>query len=388
MENTAVTQTTSPEPIVSMGGDSPVSFDELESISALPGKVESQQAKKEAKKEKQDGELEHRDGKESDEDKVRDGKKAKEKDGQEKAREVEKEVKTVKNIKVKAGDQEIELAHDALVPVKVDGKLEQKSLQEVINGYSGQSSLDRKFAEFKKVQTQFNEERQQLERFVQDSHDLLVNKGDFRGFVEYVAEVMGADPKKVYQETVEKFQTTLEQYQSLSPEEREAAKLQDELEFYKKKDEALRERERMTREEKEYRSKVESVMETHGMDNATFVKRYDELVATGKFDPNEIEADDVARFHKSMQTVENIEGLIEAHAPELENKEEEIHRLMTLAIQNGATKEELEEIVKALYANQAERKLAKKINKLEKKARSETPVKSAGTDPTFFDELG
>ena len=370
-----VTQETSPEPIVTSSGDAPASFDELEALESLTSKAEPKTEKEpKAAKEKKEPEQTEKDSKDPVE------------ASKEKTEEVEKDFKPVKTIKIRAGDQDVEIAPDAKVPVKVDGKIEEIPIQEIINGYSGQSSLDRKFASFQKEQKQFHGERDALNGVLTQAHDLLVNQNDLRGFVELVADIMGADPKEVFENSIGPIRTKFEEYSSLSPEERQARMVQEELDYYKKRDESLRAQRAEQSEMAKVEQDVSAILESSGMDKDTFVKRYDEMVAAGR-DADEITPQQVAAYHRDVSIVDSVEKALEQYAPDLENRDEEFRRLATLAVQTEATPEEVEEIVKTLYENQAERKLSKKINTMERKHRAEVPVKDAQKDPSFFDDL-
>jgi predicted transcriptional regulator len=121
-----------------------------------------------------------------------------------------------------------------------------------------------------------------------------------------------------------------------------------------------------------------------GLDKSTFVQAYDELVQSG-IEAAKLTPEMVGQYWTNKRTVEKIETRLSDINAELAT-EENIERLATLAIQTGATEQEIEEVIQQLYANQAEKKLAKKINKT-LKAKESAPAKRAGSDPMFFDDL-
>ena len=277
---------------------------------------------------------------------------------------------------------------DALVPVKIAGKTEMVPLQDVVNNYSGATHLNRQYAEFKTMSEAHKAEIAEVNTAFAKLHELAVEKKDPRGTIELIAQAMGADPKQLFEDMSAKMMETFEAYAALSPEDRAKRKTEEELTYYRSKDEARKAKAAETQKAQAYEKQVDEIITKSGMDKQTFVTRYEELSGLGSIKKEDITPEMVAKFHGNMTAIENVEKLMTEYAPELENKESEIQRLSQLAIQTGATAAEIEEVVKSLYANQAERKLAKKISSMEKKAKGESPVRDPQKEPMFFDDLG
>jgi hypothetical protein len=371
-----------PEPITLAGGDTPASFDEIEAlVETKPEKTEKPKAKEsedKPKKEKKDED--EKDEEKSKEVEPKDGKDAPPKEG-----ELAKETKA---FKLKIGDQETEVRADALVPVKIAGKTEMVPLQDVVNNYSGATHLNRQYAEFKAKSEAHKAEIAEVDQAFAKLHELAVVNKDPRGTIELIAQAMGADPKQLFEDMSAKMMETFEAYAALSPEDRAKRKTEEELNYYRSKDEARKQKAAETQKAQSYEKQVEEIITKSGMDKPTFVSRYEELAGLGSIKKEDITPEMVAKFHGNMVALENVEKMVTQYAPELENKESEIQRLSQLAIQTGATALEIEEVVKSLYANQAERKLSKKISSMEKKAKGESPVRDPQKEPTFFDDLG
>lgn len=380
------------ETVVHKAGDGPVSFDELERMHASTERKPAAKAKEkepsEEKRKESKGKGEPSDAKEEwqKESKEDDDVLTKDvKDG----KPLENKAEAVKTIKVKSGEDEVELRSDSMVPVKVGGKTEMVPLQEALNGYSGQAHLSREFATFKKERETFEAERVDLDTAVSTAHDFLVNRKDLRGFIEYVSDAMGVDGDKLYADTVADFRKVQEEWSSLSPEERRQKELEQENQYWKQRHDQSRQAEAKKREGQALESKVLGVMQKYGItEKAQFVARYDELVKTGAYQAEQITPELVGEYHKGIQTAEKIGTLIAEVAPGLDGKDEATTKLVRLALQNDATDEEIREVVTQMYGNQAERKLSKKIAKMETKARAEhggkrDPQKS----PMFFDDL-
>ena len=106
------------------------------------------------------------------------------------------------HFKLKNGDQEIELATDIKVPVKIDGKLTEVTLQEALNRYSQQAHLDKIYKDYKSQSEKFESERKAISDALNSSYDYLVNKKDLRGFLDYMGEALGVDSHALYQDAV------------------------------------------------------------------------------------------------------------------------------------------------------------------------------------------
>ncbi len=381
-------ESTIQEPVTISGGDSAVNFDDLERLdSASEVREKTAGTSAPTKKETKDGNEEK--GKSESKAKSKDKEveePKEEKKSQDPKATLEKESQGVKTYKLRNGETETEVAAESMVPVKVNGKTEMVKLQEVLNGYSGQSHLDRQFNQFKKEKTEFESQRSALVGVVSKINQAL-SDGDFRGFVDIVAESMGQDPDKIYNEMIGKIEEKAEQTALLSDEEKTYAKSQRELEYYKSKEQKLKEAAAKQKEFQTLDAKVQKILDTSKLDKQTFVNRYEEIVKLGSVKPQDITPEMVAKYHSNMVKIETVEKVIEELAPELENKIDEVNKLASYAIQIDASDEDIKEAVKQLYSNQSERKLTRKIEKMERKSRGEQAVRDPQTDPTFFEEL-
>lgn len=382
------------EPIEVVGGDSPVSFDEMEAVSNWRARISKNQPEvKTANRRKDEGDFldeilgDDKPSKEAKTEAKAEKKSDKAEDKEEKTEKVAKkntQAEPEKALKFKVGDKEVELAASAMVPVKINGKVTEVPIQEVINRYSQQKHLDDIYRTYKTEKAQFDTERQKISDVISKSYEMLSQKKDLRGFVEYMSEALGVDGQKLYSEAVDKIRQAFEEESTLTPEERRLKQLEEENTFYKTKAEAQRTAEAESKKAKALESQVEQVMTKAGLDKSTFVQAYDELVQSG-IEAAKLTPEMVGQYWTNKRTVEKIETRLSDINAELAT-EENIERLATLAIQTGATEQEIEEVIQQLYANQAEKKLAKKINKT-LKAKESAPAKRAGSDPMFFDDL-
>ena len=382
MSESVQTQSSQPqqaaEPIVMSGGDSPASWDELDSLSSTPRqepKAAKEPKEKETKKEpKESGKEQKADSKE-------------EPKGKE-AKGLEKSEAPAKLLKLKSGESELDVAADALVPVKIDGKIVEVPLQEAINRYSQQSHLDKIYKEFKTEKQTFDSERKSISEALNKSHDLLVNQKDLRGFLEYMGEALGVDSQALYQDAIGNIQKQIEEYQTLSPEERKFREVEAENAYYRKRMDAQRQSQEQAKSRAALESQVTKVMESHGMDKAALVKAWDELQKLGH-SPDEITPEFLGSYYANTKKISLIETKLGEINPELSANSGIIEQLATYALQTEASDAEIAEVITQLYGETPERKLTKKIEKNQKANRQggTKAVKNAGSDPLFFDDI-
>lgn len=377
-------------PIELAGGSSPISFDELEAVTNFKTerkKIEKAEEKA-AEKEVEKSEKPKKDEKAEAQQKV-----AKEEKGQAKEKESDKEVKSVektdnspKLIKVKTQEGEQSVPSDAIVQVKVDGKPVEVPVQELVNRYSQKSHLDKLYSDYKAEKASLSKEKDQFNKALNVAYDVLVNKKDIRGFIEYLTDDLNMDGEAIWKESYEKVLREAEEMAQLTPEERKARELESELNHYKQKEEARRQELSSKKEFQKLESTVQQTIEQFGMTKDTFVQAFDELVKLGT-DAASITPEMVGKYHKNMQTITHVEEALKSVNPELADNNETVTELATLAINNAATAEEITEVINQLYGNEAEKKLARKVNKLQQ-TNSPKTARNPDKDPLFFDDLG
>jgi hypothetical protein len=374
------------QPIQKGGGESPVSFDELESVSNFKQAVKKQEVKEEKEAEESVSKGERKVKKEDkDQPSATGGKRAESKE--KKADNDEKAEKAIeqKKLKVKHKDSDLELDLNIELPVKVNGKAESVKLQDALARYSSQKHLDDLYHKIKKEREEFHSQRDGLQSIAKKAKEALSQK-DFRSFMEMVAQATGEDATQLYQTTVDNLRSQLEEAARLSPEERAMKALQEENEYYKRKETAAQKEAESRKTFEETSKKVEQVMSQTGMSQADFVKSYDELVELG-YKPDAIDADTVGQYYRNYQTIQTIDAKLREVNPDAAT-EQEIQKIATLAIATKATAEEIALVIDQQYGNQNAKKLAREIDKRQKKATKEMPVRNPMKDPLSWDDLG
>lgn len=367
------------EPVVLGGGESPASWDELDALTSKP-KAPKKEAK-EPKEEKEPKETKSQPKSDDSDEKV-------EVKGKKDAKGVEKADTPVKLLKLRSGDQEVELSADTMVPVKIDGKTIDVPLQEAINRYSQQSHLDKLYKSYKTEKESFETERKQISEALNKSYDYLVSQKDLRGFLDYLGEAMGVDSQALYQDAIGQVQKQMEELQGLSPEERKIRELQSENDYHRRKIESAKTQKEEAKSKAELESHVSKVMESFGMDKDALVKSWDDLVGLG-YKEADITPEFLGNYYANTRKIDFIEGKLGALSSELAQNAEIVEQLATYAIQTGASDSEIEEAISQLYGETPERKLTRKIEKNMKAStqKGSRAQKNPGSDPLFFDDI-
>lgn len=364
------------EPIAISGGESPASWDELEQVTAKPKAEPKPKEPKETKETKEP--------KASKEEKET---KAEESDKKE-AKTLDKPRTPAKLLKLKNGETELDVAADALVPVKVDGKVIEVPLQEAINRYSQQTHLDKLFKSYKTDKETFDKERKTMSEALNKSYDYLVNQKDLRGFIDYLSEAMGVDASQLYQDAVGNLQKQIEEYASLSPEERRFKEIESENAYYKKRMDAERQAQVKAKSDAALERQLQDVMNTHQMDQAAVTEAWDQLTKMG-YDPNEITPEFLGDYYSNTKKWDYVEKALGEINPELSGNAELIESFTTLAIETKATTEEIQAAIEQVYGKTPEKKLSEKVDKNMKAnaQKGSKKEKNPGSDPLFFDDI-
>lgn len=379
--NAAPTQQATPqatEPVIIHGGDSPASWDELEALTSKP----EPKAKKEAKEPKEKKEVSDVPQEKAEEKQEVKGDKTKVDD------KVAKTTQPVKIVKLKSGESVLDVSSDTLVPVKVDGKPLQVPLQEMINRYSQKEHVDQLYKTMKTEKQSFESERAKIAEALNKSYDYLVNQKDLRGFMEFLGEAMGVDAESLYSDAVGDIRKQMEEYTSLTPEERKLKELEQENAYYKKRTEAQKQAKEQAKQRQSLEAQVSQALEQSQMTKGDLVKAWDDLIGLG-YKSDELSVEFLTNYHSNSKKISFIEEKLKEYAPEHASNQEIIEDLATQALKLDASLEDIEEIVKQLYSETAEKKLTKKINTNMKAAKQggSKAIKNPGSDPLFFDDI-
>lgn len=294
--------------------------------------------------------------------------------------------KAAKVFKIKNGEEFVSLPTTATIPVKIDGKTEFLPLQEVVTGYSGQSSLNKKYKEYKQELATYEDSKSKLRNMVETVHDLMVNKKDHRAMIEFIAEQLGQDPIKTYREIMGASKEQLKKMSELSEEEQNFLDIQKENEYLRKKVENENAQKEKLKIQQELEAKAKKVMTQLNMTENDFIDTYDRLKDAGVESPT---IDDVAYLWRHESWSNRINKAVEEIAPDSENKDQAVKELLKFVMtdESGLDDESLRQVITEVLGNAPTERLKRKIEKGQKKAAAETPVRNPQKDPISFADL-
>lgn len=384
------------EPVVATGGSGPVSWDELESVTKFQKELKKREikeekeaenevtkpAKKESKK-KEESEEEGGDDEHS-QNKIPGDKKNEKESSKEKEKSASKKEQISKKLKVKDGEAELELASDLKVPVKIDGKTTEVTLQEALSRYSQQAHLDKIYRDFKTESQKFETDRKAVSEAINKAYDYLVNKNDLRGFFDFMGEALGENPQQLYNDAMEKVAKQFEELQGLSSEERKLKEIEQENSYWRQKHESQLETQKREKQKLELETRAKEILQSNGMEPEQLVQAYDELKSLGYSD-DDLTVDYIAAYHVNRKKIDFIESTLRAIDEEAAT-DSNIEKFAEEALTLKLTDEEIKEALQAVFGNSPEKKLARKYDQMKKANRTPGP-KNPMKDPLFFGDL-
>lgn len=279
--STASAPTSDATSITLGSGESPATFEELESVmahsskAAKAAKAEAKAAAKEAIKESKKEDVtvakESKDEKDSADSKKEGKEKA---EGAEKASaELEAKSKAKQIAKGKLGDKELDLDLDTVLTHKVAGKEETITLRELLNDKSGKTQWDRKFSELDK-------ERKGWQTKVTQANEKIagiVNEQDPELRLFKLAEFSGKDPVAFRQQFLDDNIKLLEKWYGMSDDERKADALAYENKVLRHRQETSQKDLKTQQAIAELDKRARSVQAAHQVGEDDFLKRYEDL---------------------------------------------------------------------------------------------------------------
>jgi hypothetical protein len=357
------------EPVVKAGGDNTVSFDELESVMAQKERAKQLSPKKEDKKEDETPKEEKKEvtqSKEVQKD-IKDPKDIKE-PKKEDIPSDEKDLPLVKHFSVKNGHHEVKLRADTVVPVKVDGKYENVTVNDLISSYSGKKATDKRFNELNTIKKQYLSEKQEFDKVVEKIKTSSKNN-PYEAFLELV-ELAGHDPVDYNMNFLNSVSGVYERWAEMSDTEKENYKLNQKVSRYEKRTQQAKQSEEQEVKLRELDQRLNKVLETHKMSLDEFTKGFETF--------NQLQQQGVIK--KDIEATPEIvsELILENRAKELSTKvltsvnpslaqDETAKDIMYEAImKEGITDEEdLIEIITETFGLQAHKTLSEKLLKTE-----------------------
>lgn len=399
---TTATAVSSGEAVAKTNMNNMISFDELGALESAGVPEHMKADVKAAKKDAKDKKEAKKEAKEKDDDRLgSDGdtdaednvsKEAKERQGEKNGEEEGKEKgEKVKSIKIKAGDSEFEIPSNAPVPVKINGKDEQVSFQELVNNYSGKVSYEKKFNELAINRKKFENERNEIQSSI-DNLTKVFESGDARYAFSSMVEALGGNGDEWWGKLVKQVEEYAGQIAELTPEQREALKAKQDAEFYKKRLELDKKEKQISTQLSDLKSRVETVKQELGIEHTEFEKAYKEL--RGFIDKGELKFSDldkeftpefIGNYIKATKLQDNLNKIVVDHVAQ--DKQAKAFKDLSDIWQKdrSLTADDIKDIAIEVYG-QAKPKASRLADKVQSK-QVMTRAKDPRSEPLTFDDL-
>jgi hypothetical protein len=236
-----------------------------------------------------------------------------EKEASKKSEEVIKEAsKPAKLIKAKVGDSTLEIAENAVFPVKRNGKVEELPISEILAGYGGTKEVEKRFS-------QLAEEKKTFYNYVSGIGN-AIKEGNVRVGIEHLAAMVGIDAEKAWTAFYEPIHNQALETAQLTEAEREAIKWKKELEHHKTRESFSAKQKAQLDEESKVEAQINASISSLGVSMDEFTEAFnavEQAKKAGQFH-GAITPEVVSDYIKSGQIAEkSISILSELYADEV-----------------------------------------------------------------------
>lgn len=262
----------------------------------------------------------------------------------------------IKKLIAKYGDQETEIAANALFKHKVDGEEVEVELQELLNNYSGKVSYDKKFQEFSNQKKDFDAYKNQYDNEIQQINGYIndfakkIKDNDAMGALEYFAQFAGMKPYEFRRELLNQITPEISRRANLSPEQIQAEDLAMQNEYLLQQQESAQKQSQAQQAQKELEMEIANVQEAHGMSDEAFNEAYQDLLDSD-YDGT-ITPQSVADYYVHSQAFSRADSILEGISPVLAEQEQIVESLQKVIVENPSfDNDDLKEIVEEVYGD-------------------------------------
>ena len=178
--------------------------------------------------------------------------------------------------KDKAG-KEIKIPKDALIEVKVDGKTETMTAQEIINKASGAQQVERQLTNLGHERAKLQRERQVFEEeatITKDNMDVLTEiarNQSPQDFVLYYSMLTGQNADTVMQDMIKQAIVEAERFSGMTPRERELYNENRQFKFRQEQRKREEARDAQKQTSNQERAQVNEILAENGLEMADFL---------------------------------------------------------------------------------------------------------------------
>lgn len=369
-----------------------LTFDELEQVLNDKKSKKATEPAPRAKSEKSDDESKS-------EKKEKSEKKSSEKDEDGEKPKVE-EKPARKTHKAKYLENELDIDEDAVFQAKVNDKLENVTMKDLLSNYSGKTAWDKKFSEVHKMNQEAMARQTKLAETARKIRDIYEEQDpEIKMF--RMAEVAGVDPIAFREKFFNGNISLLEKYYNMSEDERRADALAYEAKYHKHRADTMDARSKHEQAAKELDAKISDITARHNISESDFGNRYKQLV-----EHEDKMASQFSNYQKQNITPEFIaetivkDRLWDAAASKLDSlkleipveaRNDRLMKLVTNAYQMGLSPQDVVETVDEVWGSKNARRIIQEKQKQAEEFRTgkkeTSQVGPKKDEPMFFSDL-
>lgn len=290
-------------------------------------------------------------------------------------------------LKFKAGEQAVELAEDAVVEWKVDGKVTPIKARDLLDNYAGKVAYDRKFQSLDSERRTFESGRENQRKLVTEMYEFTKQGKMFEAVSRLVnATGIKVDVRTYLKDTRDALAAQAQQLAKMSPEQRESYELKEERDYLSAQYEELNQQRKAEEAQKAFQTRLSTVAEQNGItfdDLAQQMEQLKQWSRNNNSDPEAITPEYVVEHRKNIRAYEVARDAIAAVEPELKRGN---------VITDEARWDKLAELVKAhpsidqeefveMYKKTRQKEQSKAVAKKLKDAPVSTTAKAALQKP-------
>jgi len=277
----------------------------------------------------------------------------------------EEDVPKVKMLKAKINGENQEINPQAEIMVKVDGKREKVSVQELLSNYSGKKKWDQEFTKlseekqtFNKENTQYKQELDWLQGNIKEVVGILddVERNPIDALMHLV-DVTNRNPVQFQQKLFKHMQSEVETMSELDEVEQELYWERQKNTYLSKRQESTSAKAKSDTEARDLKAKIDTMREAQGVDESQFMEAHSELEELG-FDnvspeqainyaiikPHLDEAESLVKPFEDEMTTDGADKLISDFAKYLKSGEFTKEELKALLVEEYASSSEVQDL--------------------------------------------
>jgi arsenate reductase-like glutaredoxin family protein len=208
-----------------------------------------------------------------------------------------------------------------MVKVKINGAETEVPLQDVINSYSGQQEIQRRFTEFDKSKKAFETEKKELVGMndyvkqeigdLRSSFDTLVSQYEKNGYmdknpleaVNQLLDKMGINSNLFERAVFEHQLPDYAKFFNMTDVERDAYYTKKENDYLRRKEQGFNDRDQQVKVREEHQRKDVELIKNAGLDSVKYDELQNELIEAGHKD---LTADKVVEYAKQKPTLDKV----------------------------------------------------------------------------------